>query len=162
MQDWGDWFVVSGGRRTKGTRVSGVRVLVVEDDASVRGLVQVILEDEGFEVFEAADGQEGLRLAQQLDPAVLVIDVMMPGLGGPEVVARLRRPDGSLPFAVLLLTGAPESVEMLRDELGPDAVMEKPFDIVALAQRVQALAAARHGNLGRTPDPHHATEAGPE
>ena len=117
-------------------------VLVVEDDASVRGLVQVILEDEGLEVFEAADGEEGLRLARELDPAVVVLDVMMPGLGGPEVIAELRRPDGSLPFGVLVLTGAPEAVGYLRDELGPDAVMEKPFDIGALAARVRALAGA--------------------
>ena len=101
-------------------------MLVVEDDASIRGLVQVILEDEGLEVFEAADGEEGLRLARELDPAVVVLDVMMPGLGGPEVIAELRRPDGSLPFGVLVLTGAPEVVGYLRDELGPDAVMEKP------------------------------------
>ena len=117
-------------------------MLVVEDDASVRGLVQVILEDEGLEVFEAADGEEGLRLARELDPAVVVLDVMMPGLGGPEVIAELRRPDGSLPFGVLVLTGAPEVVGYLRGELGPDAVMEKPFDIGALAARVRALAAA--------------------
>jgi DNA-binding response OmpR family regulator len=115
-------------------------VLVVEDDASVRGLVQVILEDEGLDVFEAADGDEGLRLAQELNPDVVVLDVMMPGLGGPEVIARLRQPDGSLPFGVLVLTGAPESVQFIRDEFGPDAVMEKPFDIGALADRVLALA----------------------
>ena len=117
-------------------------MLVVEDDASVRGLVQVVLEDEGFEVHEAADGRSGLELAQKLDPDVVVLDVMMPGLGGPEVIARLRRADRSLPFAILVLTGAPEVVESLRDEFGRDAVMEKPFDITELADRVRALAAA--------------------
>jgi DNA-binding response OmpR family regulator len=122
--------------------VARQRVLVVEDDASVRGLVQVVLEDEGFEVHEAADGETGLAKALELDPAVVVLDVMMPGLGGPEVIARLRRGDGSLPFAVLVLTGAPELVQSLRDEFGRDAVMEKPFDITELANRVRSLAAA--------------------
>ena len=117
-------------------------MLVVEDDASVRGLVQVVLEDEGFEVHEAADGRSGLELAQKLEPDVVVLDVMMPGLGGPEVIARLRREDRSLPFAILVLTGAPEVVESLRDEFGRDAVMEKPFDITELANRVRTLAAA--------------------
>jgi DNA-binding response OmpR family regulator len=126
-------------------------VLVVEDDASVRGLVQVVLEDEGFEVHEAADGRSGLELAQKLDPAVVVLDVMMPGLGGPEVIARLRREDRSLPFSILVLTGAPEVVEWLRDEFGRDAVMEKPFDITELADRVRALAAA-------APDPSPSQE----
>ncbi len=116
------------------------RVLVVEDDPGVRGLLQTILEDEGLDVLLAADGEEGLRLARAVDPAVVLIDVMMPGLGGPEVIRRLRRPDGSLPFAVLVLTGAVESVEPLRYELGPDAILEKPFDITKLAVRVKELA----------------------
>jgi DNA-binding response OmpR family regulator len=116
------------------------RVLVVEDDAGVRGLLQTVLEDEGFEIVLAADGEEGLHLARTVDPAVVLIDVMMPGLGGPEVIRRLRRPDGSLPFAVLVLTGAVESVEPLRQELGADAILEKPFDITRLAEQVKRLA----------------------
>jgi len=127
------------------------RVLVVEDDPSVRGLLQAILEDEAFDVVCATDGEEGLRLARAVQPAVVVLDVMMPGLGGPEVLARLRRPDGSLPFGVLVLTGAAELVTALRGELGPDAILEKPFDITTLANRVKALANAgnhqhQHGN----------------
>jgi DNA-binding response OmpR family regulator len=123
------------------------RVLVVEDDAGVRGLLRAILEDEGFEIVLAADGEEGLELARSLEPAVLVIDVMMPGLGGPEVLRRLRREDGTLPFAVLVLTGAVESVESLRYELGPDSILEKPFDITKLADRVKQLASSvEHGS----------------
>jgi DNA-binding response OmpR family regulator len=123
------------------------RVLVVEDDAGVRGLLRAILEDEGFETILAADGEEGLELARTVEPAVLLIDVMMPGLGGPEVLRRLRREDGTLPFAVLVLTGAVESVEPLRYELGPDSILEKPFDIITLANRVKELASrVEHGS----------------
>jgi DNA-binding response OmpR family regulator len=123
------------------------RVLVVEDDAGVRGLLQAILEDEGYEIVLAADGEEGLELARTVEPAVLLIDVMMPGLGGPEVLRRLRREDGTLPFAVLVLTGAVESVEPLRYELGPDSILEKPFDITNLADRVKRLASSvEHGS----------------
>jgi DNA-binding response OmpR family regulator len=122
-------------------------VLVVEDDPSVRGLLQTILEDEALDVVAAADGEEGLRLARSVDPAVVLIDVMMPGLGGPEVIRRLRRPDGSLPFAVLVLTGAAERVEPLRCELGPNAILEKPFDITKLAAQVKELASGvEHGS----------------
>jgi DNA-binding response OmpR family regulator len=116
------------------------RVLVVEDDPSVRGLLQTILEDEALEVVLAADGEEGLRLARTVDPDVVLLDVMMPGLGGPDVIRRLRRPDGSLPFAVLVVTGAAEVIAPLRSELGPEAVLEKPFDITTLATRVKSLA----------------------
>ncbi len=123
------------------------RVLVVEDDAGVRGLLQAILEDEGFEIVLAADGEEGLELARTVEPAVLLIDVMMPGLGGPEVLRRLRREDGTLPFAVLVLTGAVDSVEPLRYGLGPDSILEKPFDITKLAERVKQLASSvEHGS----------------
>jgi DNA-binding response OmpR family regulator len=123
------------------------RVLVVEDDAGVRGLLQAILEDEGFEIVLAADGEEGLELARTVEPAVLLIDVMMPGLGGPEVLRRLRREDGTLPFAVLVLTGAVESLEPIRDELGLDSILEKPFDIITLANRVKELASrVEHGS----------------
>ena len=123
------------------------RVLVVEDDAGVRGLLRAILEDEGFEIVLAADGEEGLELARTVEPAVLLIDIMMPGLGGPEVLRRLRREDGTLPFAVLVLTGAVESVEPLRYELGPDSILEKPFDITKLADRVKQLASSvEHGS----------------
>src|SRR5215212_10183308 len=92
------------------------RVLVVEDDPSVRGLLQTILEDEALEVILAADGEEGLELARTVDPDVVLLDVMMPGLGGPDVIAPLR------------------------SELGPEAVLEKPFDITTLATRVKSLA----------------------
>lgn len=127
------------------------RVLVVEDDPSVRGLLQAILEDEDFEVVLAADGEEGLRLARAVEPAVMVLDLLLPGLGGPEVLARLRRPDGTLPFGVLLLTGAAELAAPLRAELGPGAILEKPFDLTTLADRVKALAAgdrAQHQHHG--------------
>ena len=55
------------------------RVLVVEDDPSVRGLLQTILEDEALEVILAADGEEGLELARTVHPDVVLLDVMMPG-----------------------------------------------------------------------------------
>lgn len=132
------------------------RVLVIEDDAGVRGLLQTILEDEGLETVLAADGEEGLRLAREVDPAVVLIDVMMPGLGGPEVLRRLRRPDGSLPFQVVVLTGAVDSVEHLRGELGAEAIIEKPFDITRLAGLVKQLAgrATRGAADDKTRLPH--------
>jgi DNA-binding response OmpR family regulator len=122
------------------------RVLVVEDDPSVRGLLRTVLEDEGLEVLVAADGEEGLRLARTVAPRVVLLDVMMPGLGGPDVIRSLRGADGSLPFAVLVVTGAAEVIAPLRGELGADAVLEKPFDIVTLAERVKALAGGAHGS----------------
>jgi two-component system nitrate/nitrite response regulator NarL len=87
-------------------------VLVVEDDASVRGLVQVILEDEGLEVFEAADGEEGLRLARQVLPDAFVVDYRMPGMDGAEVAAAVLRDE--LPTRVLLVSAHDESAIVFR------------------------------------------------
>jgi DNA-binding response OmpR family regulator len=129
------------------------RVLVVEDDPSVRGLLQAVLEDEAFDVVLASDGEEGLRLARTAAPAVVVLDMLLPSLGGPEVLARLRRPDGSLPFGVLVLTGAAELATPLRAALGPDAILEKPFDIATLADRVKRLAAG--GGHAQSQHQHH-------
>lgn len=122
------------------------RVLVVEDDASIRDLLTVVLQDEGLEVQQAGDGAQGLHLAQTTHPDVVVLDAMLPGLGGAELVARLRRADGTWPSALLVLTGAPDLAGRLRAQLGPHAVMDKPFDITALAARVRHLAGV--------PEPH--------
>jgi two-component system, OmpR family, response regulator len=120
-------------------------VLVVEDDPSVRALLEAVLQDlDTFEIVLAERGDEGLRLARMLQPDVLVLDVMLPGLDGPEVISELREPDGSLPFAILVLTGAVEAAEVLRAELGRDAVIEKPFDIATLTSRVESLVARTH------------------
>lgn len=118
------------------------RVLVVEDDASIRDLLTLVLQDEGLDVQQAADGAQGLHLAQTTHPDVVVLDAMMPGLGGPEIVDRLRRADGTWPFALLVLTGSPDHAGHLRAQLGHHAVMDKPFDIAALAARVRHLADA--------------------
>src|SRR5918994_2747347 len=80
------------------------RVLVVEDDPSVRGLLQTILEDEALEVILAADGEEGLELARTVDPDVVLLDVMMPGLGGAHIIPRPPPAGGSLPLAGLVVT----------------------------------------------------------
>ena len=79
---------------------------------------------------------------------MVLLDVMMPGLGGPDVIRRApaRR---LLPFAVLVVTGAAEVIAPLRNELGPEAVLEKPFDITTLATRVKSLASG--GASGERP-----------
>jgi DNA-binding response OmpR family regulator len=89
---------------------------------------------------EASNGEEAVERIRSERPDVVLLDVMMPGLCGPDVIRRLRRPDGSLPFAVLVVTGAAEVIAPLRSELGHEAVLEKPFDITTLATRVKSLA----------------------
>ena len=66
------------------------RILIADDDAGLRQLMRLILAREGFEVIEAADGEQALALAITGDPALILLDVMMPGLNGYDVCRRLK------------------------------------------------------------------------
>jgi DNA-binding response OmpR family regulator len=80
-------------------------VLVVEDDASVRMTLSFVLEDEGFAVLEAEDGEEALRLATSERPNVILLDSVMPKLGGPQVLAALKENEATSEIPVFILSG---------------------------------------------------------
>ncbi|MDG0794158.1 response regulator transcription factor [Cohnella ginsengisoli] len=115
-----------------------VRVLVVDDEASISEAVAYALGREGYEVDTAADGVEALEKVEARRPDVMVLDVMMPRMGGYEVCRKL---DGRDRPAILLLTVKNDIVDkVLGLELGADDYMTKPFDIRELLARVKALA----------------------
>lgn len=119
-------------------RQSRPLILVVEDDAAIQRLLADILEDEGYEVLPASDGESALELLQTLDPALILLDVRLPGLDGPGMVATYRE----LPLprhAPIIFVSASRP--------GPDlppgvvAFVRKPFDLEELVARVaEALA----------------------
>lgn len=113
-------------------------VLVVEDDRAVRALLESVLGAEGFKVASARDGLEGLLKLRMLAPAVLVLDIMMPDVGGLRVLDELATEHAEVP--VIVITGNPEAANEARDRLGDDNVFEKPFDVDAVVARVQAVA----------------------
>ncbi|CAI6082686.1 response regulator transcription factor [Cohnella sp. JJ-181] len=115
-----------------------VRVLVVDDEAGISEAVAYALRREGYEVDTAADGVEALEKVEAQRPDVMVLDVMMPRMGGYEVCRKLE--GGDRP-AILLLTVKNDIVDkVLGLELGADDYMTKPFDIRELIARVKALA----------------------
>lgn len=115
-----------------------IKILVVDDESSIRTAVAYGLRREGYEVETAADGQEALEKAETFRPAVMVLDVMMPRLSGYDVCRRL---DGQPRPAILLLTVKDDIVDkVLGLELGADDYMTKPFDMRELLARVKALA----------------------
>lgn len=115
-----------------------VRVLVVDDEASISEAVAYALGREGYEVDTAVDGVEALEKVEAWRPDVMVLDVMMPRMGGYEVCRKL---DGRDRPAILLLTVKNDIVDkVLGLELGADDYMTKPFDIRELLARVKALA----------------------
>ncbi|KWX70125.1 response regulator transcription factor [Paenibacillus jilunlii] len=113
------------------------KVLVVDDDANIRELVRLYLEDEGIEVVQKGNGAEALEYTENQPPDLVVLDIMMPGMDGWALCARLREL-GDMP--VLMITAKGEPADRIKGfKLGTDDYLVKPFDPMELALRVKAL-----------------------
>ena len=113
------------------------KVLVVDDDQSIRELATLYLNREGFDVITAADGEEALEAARLKSPSLVVLDLMLPKIDGFEVCRRLRR-DSDIP--ILMLTARSEDVDKIVGlELGADDYLTKPFNPRELVARVKAV-----------------------
>ena len=109
-------------------------VLVAEDDASVRLTLEIVLQDEGFEVLFAHDGEEALRVARDSIPNAILLDQIMPKMDGKEVLAALRSDDSTSGIPVFVLTGMDRGAA---DEW-PDAhFVGKPFSPGDLVSRLR-------------------------
>jgi DNA-binding response OmpR family regulator len=124
--------------------VSGNRplsALVVDDSQVIRDLIAVNLQLEGFEVTTAGDGEEALRLAADIVPDVITLDVMMPRLSGLDTLVRLRADPRTASVPVVMVTGRAQPADVARgEELGVDAYLTKPFEPAELIEVVLRLA----------------------
>ena len=119
------------------------RILIVEDDEDVRALIAHKLRRAGHEVFEAGDGQEGLAVAHEVLPDLMVLDWMMPKLTGIEVCASIRADTGMPQPRILMLTAKSQDSDIaLALNTGADGYLIKPFRANELLERVTALLAA--------------------
>lgn len=109
-------------------------VLIVEDDASVRMTLSFVLEDEGFAVLEAEDGEEALRLATSERPNVILLDSVMPKLGGPQVLAALKENKTTSDIPVFILSGMTPRADT--DWAGAHFI-GKPFSPDELVQKIR-------------------------
>ncbi len=115
------------------------KVLLVEDDESVRQLVRVTLEMNDFEVVEAKDGLEGLLLLDMHKPDAVVLDLMMPDVGGERMLAQLRQTPETKGTPVVIITGKPEVAPEVMGMVGNDNFFAKPFDPEAVIARLRSL-----------------------
>ncbi|QIA26759.1 response regulator transcription factor [Thermaerobacter sp. PB12/4term] len=114
------------------------RILVVDDDPAVTSLLKRGLSYEGFAVDTASSGEEALRIAREQPPDLVILDIMMPGMDGLEVLQRLRAADPELP--VLFLTARDAPADQVRGlEAGADDYVVKPFTFEVLVARVRVL-----------------------
>jgi DNA-binding response OmpR family regulator len=139
------------------TQVVDARILVVEDDLTVAEVVVDYLRHAGLEPQHAVDGRTALEMAATWRPDLVVLDLMLPGIGGLEVCRRLRQEqDAGVPLPVIMLTAlGEESDRVLGLESGADDYVTKPFSPRELALRVQAVLrrARAAGAAGATPEP---------
>jgi two-component system, OmpR family, alkaline phosphatase synthesis response regulator PhoP len=122
------------------------KILVVEDEKDIRDLVRYNLEAEGFIVIEASDGERGLNLAAKERPALVLLDLMLPGLPGLEVCRLLRAKEDTLQVPILILTARASEVDkVLGLEMGADDYVTKPFSPRELVARVKAVLRRAYG-----------------
>jgi DNA-binding response OmpR family regulator len=118
--------------------VTNELVLLVDDEPSILQLARMYLERDGFRIQEAKDGEAALEAITRLQPALVVLDVMLPKLDGFEVCRRVRADNNSV--AIIMLTARDEDIDkILGLELGADDYLTKPFNPRELVARVKAI-----------------------
>jgi CheY-like chemotaxis protein len=116
--------------------VTAERILVVDDDESIRQIVSICLTDEGYEVYEAANGQVAFDALSDLRPDLILLDLRMPVMDGWEFARRYRSLPG--PHAPVLAFVAALNAEQETSELQTDGLLAKPFDLDDLLEAVRA------------------------
>jgi two-component system, OmpR family, alkaline phosphatase synthesis response regulator PhoP len=124
------------------------KVLVIDDEPSIVHLVTSYLRPEGYEVYTASDGPSGLQAARTYQPDLIVLDVMLPGMDGVEVLTRLRRESDV--YVILLTAKTEETDKIIGLSVGADDYVTKPFSPRELVARIKA-ALRRLKNTGETP-----------
>ncbi|HEU0292137.1 MAG TPA: response regulator transcription factor [Anaerolineales bacterium] len=112
------------------------KILVVDDEPSITNLVTAYLKPEGYEVYTAADGNAGLKAARTFKPDLIILDLMLPGIDGIELLSRLRRESDV--YVIMLTARTDETDKIVGLSVGADDYVTKPFSPRELVARVKA------------------------
>ena len=128
---------------------SGGQILVIEDDAETRALLEDFLSAAGYEPLSASNALDGLRLLYNSRPALVLLDITLPGLDGWEACRRIREASG---IPIIIVSGRNSHTDTLRGfELGADDYVNKPFDKKELLSRVRAVLRRSKNDEGKEP-----------
>lgn len=115
-------------------------VLIVDDEQDLRRLLGYFLKKEGYEVLEAATGEEALNLAREDPPDLIILDLMLPGIDGIEVCRLLKRNESTVSIPIIMLTAKGAEADIVKGlETGADDYVPKPFSTAVLVARVKSL-----------------------
>src|SRR5574339_954559 len=112
------------------------KILVIDDEPSITNLVTAYLKPEGYEVVTAADGNAGLKAARAFKPDLIILDLMLPGIDGIELLTRLRRESDV--YVIMLTARTDETDKVIGLSVGADDYVTKPFSPRELVARVKA------------------------
>ena len=116
------------------------KILIVEDEADIQALVHRVLTANGFEVFRASNGEEGLIKATTLKPDLIILDLMMPGMSGLEVCKLIKGRQDTKEIPVLILSALNRAVDRgYAKDAGADMYMSKPFQVDELLVAIDSL-----------------------
>ncbi len=112
------------------------KILVIDDEPSITNLVSAYLKPEGYDVLTAADGNAGLKAARAFKPDLIILDLMLPGMDGIELLSRLRRESDV--YVIMLTARTDETDKIVGLSVGADDYVTKPFSPRELVARVKA------------------------
>jgi len=136
----------------------GINILIVEDEPEIAQLIQRSLEKEGFTCRVSENGLAGWQMFQTHPPDVMILDLMLPGLDGLELCARIRQQSGEKDPFILMLTARGEELDrVIGLSTGADDYMVKPFSPIELVARVRALLRRSLRQGGQTRQPAYRT-----
>lgn len=114
------------------------RILIIEDDPNINRILKHTLEKEGFETIVATNGFDGLKMAREENPSLIILDIMLPSLTGFEVSALLKRDEQYKKIPIIVLTCLTSELSVKTgEEVGADMYITKPFDMKFVVQGVK-------------------------
>ncbi|MEP6897807.1 MAG: response regulator [Rhodanobacter sp.] len=135
----------------------GARMLVVDDSPTIRAVLGKMLGQEGYAVLKACDGHRAIELARSEQPALIFLDVVMPGMNGFTVLRKLRHDPLARDIPIIMISGNQQATEQFYvQRYGADDFMKKPFGRDEICQRIGQLVASGRLTARQPADLHHA------